>query len=473
MYNQEKRSWLKHIDFMIIDLIGINMSLLVAYMFRNNGINTVFGNDFWKMVVIISIIDLVTVFFTEGYSGIVLRGYLQELKAVILHVCVTLMGFILFGYLTKTNSVYSRFVVVMTWELAIFFCYFGRIIRKKMLRRKMLAGQLGFKSMVALVESKEASEFVEKVCKNNYSDKKLTGIILLDKDMKGESIHGVPVVAGKDDAVIYMCQNWVDEVITIYPKNNENAVAIIDDCREMGISVHIVLMESGYGQGRHRVENIGEYTVMSSYLTVATNRQAFMKRFMDICGGLVGCIATLILMIFVAPMIWIKSPGPIFFSQVRVGKNGKRFKIYKFRSMYMDAEERKKELMEKNKIKDGMMFKMDDDPRIIKGIGHFIRKTSIDEFPQFLNVLKGDMSLVGTRPPTVDEWEKYKKHHRRRMAIKPGMTGMWQVSGRSDITDFEQVVALDTKYIMEWNISLDIKILCKTVMLLFTGRGSQ
>ena len=173
------------------------------------------------------------------------------------------------------------------------------------------------------------------------------------------------------------------------------------------------------------------------------------------------------------PIIKIKSPGPVFFSQIRVGKNGKKFKIYKFRSMYMDAEERKKELMEKNKIQDGLMFKMDNDPRIIKGIGNFIRKTSLDEFPQFWNVLKGDMSLVGTRPPTVDEWEKYEVHHRKRLAIKPGITGMWQVSGRSGITDFEKVVELDTEYITNWNLGLDLKLLWRTVVVVFRGEGSM
>ena len=142
--------------------------------------------------------------------------------------------------------------------------------------------------------------------------------------------------------------------------------------------------------------------------------------------------------------------------------------------MYMDAEERKKELMAQNKISDGLMFKMDFDPRIIgnkilsdgtrkTGIGEFIRKTSLDEFPQFINILLGDMSLVGTRPPTVDEWELYEPHHRARMSFRPGLTGMWQVSGRSNITDFEEVVKLDTQYISEWSLRLDVKILWKTV----------
>ena len=150
----------------------------------------------------------------------------------------------------------------------------------------------------------------------------------------------------------------------------------------------------------------------------------------------------------------------------------------------MDAEERKKALMDQNKISDGMMFKMDDDPRIIgsekkdkngkpAGIGNFIRKTSIDEFPQFWNVLKGDMSLVGTRPPTLDEWAQYDPHHRVRMSIKPGITGLWQISGRSDITDFEEVVRLDREYIQNWSVWLDLKILFKTVGVVLRHEGAE
>ena len=183
-------------------------------------------------------------------------------------------------------------------------------------------------------------------------------------------------------------------------------------------------------------------------------------------------------------MIYISSPGPIFFAQERIGRNGRKFKMYKFRSMYMDAEERKKELMAQNKISDGLMFKMDFDPRIIgnkilpdgtrkTGIGEFIRKTSLDEFPQFINILLGDMSLVGTRPPTVDEWELYEPHHRARMSFRPGLTGMWQVSGRSNITDFEEVVKLDTQYISEWSLRLDVKILWKTVWSVLKSDGAM
>lgn len=192
---------------------------------------------------------------------------------------------------------------------------------------------------------------------------------------------------------------------------------------------------------------------------------------------------TLILCIFVGPAIYIASPGPIFFSQERVGKNGKKFKMYKFRSMYLDAEERKAELMKDNKLADGKMFKIDFDPRVIgnkikpdgshkTGIGEFIRKTSIDEFPQFFNVLKGDMSIVGTRPPLISETNLYEYQHFARLAIKPGITGMWQVSGRSEIIDFDEVVKLDKYYIENWNLGLDIKILFKTVLVVVCKKGA-
>ncbi|MGN0291270.1 MAG: sugar transferase, partial [Lachnospiraceae bacterium] len=145
--------------------------------------------------------------------------------------------------------------------------------------------------------------------------------------------------------------------------------------------------------------------------------------------------------------------------------------FYKFRTMVVNADELKKELMEQNEM-EGLMFKMENDPRIF-GIGKVMRKFSIDELPQFWNVLKGDMSLVGTRPPTEEEFEQYERHHKARLGIKPGLTGMWQVSGRSDIKNFEEVVALDTQYIANWSIGLDIKILFKTVGVVLTGKGSS
>lgn len=240
----------------------------------------------------------------------------------------------------------------------------------------------------------------------------------------------------------------------------------------MGITIHIKLARVADDSSNQIVEKLEGYTVLSTSINMVSAGQLIFKRTMDICGGLVGMLLTGIIFIFVAPIIYIKSPGPIFFKQVLTGKNGKNQHLQIPKHVY-GAEERKKELMAQNDIKDGMMFKMDNDPRIIKGIGNFIRDYSLDEFPQFWNVLIGDMSLVGTRPPTVDEWEKYEMHHRSRLAFKPGLTGMWQVSGRSNITDFEEVVRLDTEYIKKWSPGLDIMILFKTVAVVLGKVGSK
>lgn len=318
---------------------------------------------------------------------------------------------------------------------------------------------------------------IDNIRNNNYEGFQIIGISLLDADRVGETINDVPVVATMDNVEEYVCREWVDEVFLNLPKEIPLPRDLINHFIEMGITVHLKLIEMAKLEGEvQRVERLGSYTVLTSSINMASWKQAFYKRAMDIVGGLIGCIITGILYLIVAPCIYIKSPGPIFFSQVRVGKNGKRFKLYKFRSMYMDAEKRKKELMAQNRVKDGMMFKLDHDPRIIggdKGIGGFIRKYSIDEFPQFWNVLKGDMSLVGTRPPTIDEWDKYELHHRVRLAIKPGITGMWQVSGRSDITDFEEVVRLDKEYITNWSLGLDMKIVMRTVGVVFGKSGAM
>ena len=283
-------------------------------------------------------------------------------------------------------------------------------------------------------------------------------------------ICGIPVIGNGGDGAEVLQKNVVDQVFIDGEEKDPRIRRILHACSEMGITTHYNLGINFKPTGNTIVENFSGYIVMTSSIKFADVRQLFVKRLMDILGGIVGILLTGILTIIFGPIIYMQSPGPIFFSQERVGKNGRRFRIYKFRSMYPDAEKRKKDLMEKNKMQ-GFMFKMDNDPRIIP-IGRFMRKTSLDEFPQFFNILKGDMSLVGTRPPTVDEYVQYEMHHKVRLAAKPGLTGLWQVSGRSDIVDFEEVVALDKKYIEEWNIGMDLRILCQTVKVVFTGKGS-
>lgn len=197
-----------------------------------------------------------------------------------------------------------------------------------------------------------------------------------------------------------------------------------------------------------------------------------VRRAQDIFFSLLALIALSPLMLLTCIAVWIDSPGasPVF-SQLRVGRNGKLFRLYKFRSMCPNAESKLNDLLQDNEM-DGPVFKMKDDPRITR-VGHFIRKTSIDELPQFFDVVRGDMSLVGTRPPTLDEYKQYESHHKRRLSMKPGITGLWQVSGRSDIENFEDVVKLDVQYIDNWTLWGDIKILFKTVWVVFAGRGAK
>lgn len=270
----------------------------------------------------------------------------------------------------------------------------------------------------------------------------------------------------------FLLEDIVDVALISLPNSRDyDAVNIIQRLEIMGIICYLTLNTFDLGIKEAGVEQLGPYHVLEYAPKVFPDRDLFLKRILDIVGGIVGCILCFIIGIFVVPAIYIEDPGPVIFKQKRVGRNGRFFYMYKFRSMYQDAEERKKELMAQNEM-NGLMFKMENDPRITK-VGGFIRKTSLDEFPQFFNVLKGDMSLVGTRPPTVDEFRQYDAHHKRRLSLKPGITGLWQVSGRSDITDFEEVVRLDVEYIDNWSFNNDIKILFKTVKQIFKPEGSR
>jgi len=196
----------------------------------------------------------------------------------------------------------------------------------------------------------------------------------------------------------------------------------------------------------------------------------YSKRTIDICGAILGLIFLSFLFLIIALAIKIEDPnGPIFFSQTRIGRNGRRFKMYKFRSMVSNAEEILKDLLELNEVS-GAMFKLKDDPRVTK-VGKFIRKTSIDELPQLWNVLKGDMSLVGPRPPLPREVDEYTDYDLQRLLVLPGCTGLWQVSGRNDLS-FYEMVELDLKYIENRSIILDIKIIFKTVIILFNNKGA-
>ncbi|WP_277880438.1 MULTISPECIES: sugar transferase [unclassified Calothrix] len=192
------------------------------------------------------------------------------------------------------------------------------------------------------------------------------------------------------------------------------------------------------------------------------------KRLIDIVGAFIGLAITAVIAIPIAIAIKLDNPGPVFYSQTRCGLNGKTFRIWKFRTMKVNADQMKH--LVQNQAK-GNIFKNDQDPRITR-VGSFLRRTSLDELPQFWNVLQGDMSLVGTRPPTIDEVENYEPHHFRRLLVKPGITGEWQVNGRSKIEDFEDIVKLDLAYQSKWSVVYDLQLILKTLQVVLNRDGA-
>ena len=530
MYSGRKSSWLKHWDFILLDLLVYEACFYVSHFIRNGIKFHAYGNIYFNVGLVMGLSNIAIAFFMEAYSGILRRDNFTELKKVTTQVLIVIAFMSVYLYFSGYGPAFSRTVFIFVTLITIPTDYLLRTLLKQYLREHNNEKR----ALLILTSSDIAEKVVGKMKSDLYNEYEIKGVILIDTDryanayaarkivddgigsavVEGAGIRaedvdnnvvlsgtdteipvvdgsekemlsddayeiaGIPVVCTFNDIFNFMQNRWVDGVFIHVSKQYDVPQEFSDGCLEMGITTHTNLSTVDKMGQTLAVEKIGGYVVLTSAIRVATTKQLFIKRMMDIAGSVVGLILCAIFTVTIGPIIYIMDPGPIFFSQERVGKNGKRFRLYKFRSMYMDAEERKADLMEQNQMQ-GLMFKMKDDPRIIgsgpdgtkHGIGWFIRKSSIDEFPQFWNVLKGDMSLVGTRPPTVDEWKQYEAHHRARLAVKPGITGLWQISGRSEITDFEEVVALDLQYMKEWSIGNDIVILWKTIVTVIQMKG--
>ena len=339
--------------------------------------------------------------------------------------------------------------------------------------------------MGVLAATARAEGFIEDL-KKDWT-RRIVGLALADQkveDTKGMKINGVEVVADRSNFKDWVRSSALDEIFIVV--DYADLYELIPDMLElesMGVRILMNLpmleelnqklscqdSEPNAPIITPEVRYMGSVPYLSAKPELPGPVSLFVKRLVDILGAIVGCAITLVLIVLIGIPILLEDGGPMFYISERVGKNGRIFKMYKFRSMVKDADQKKQNLMDKNEIH-GQMFKMEDDPRITK-VGKFIRRRSLDEWSQFFNVLIGDMSLVGTRPPTVDEYSHYSSYHKRRLSMKPGITGMWQVSGRSDVKDFEDVVRMDCAYIDNWSFELDIKILIKTVVNLFKRKN--
>ena len=472
MNRKKKLGWWKHIDFMLIDLLCIQIAYLAAYFFRHQTMRIYRETSLYAHVnILLIIIDICYVLLRGTYKNILKRSFVREIESVLVHNIVMWGVVMAYLYVTKQAFWFSRQVFLTSFGFTVIFMLVGRFLWKMNVRRIIWKGKNQPNFLV--ISTKEyAAEMVKQFSSRMYNGFNLSGLAIMDEKLDDTVIERIPVVCSKDNLLEYVQKNVIDEVMIKMPENRKEVDELTWTLLQMGVVVHIALDYTDHALPNRVVERIGGYTCMTTSINTASSIPMGLKRLTDIMAGLVGCAITGVAFIFVAPLIYKASPGPIFYCQERVGKNGRRFKMYKFRSMYMDAEERKKELMAQNKMQ-GNMFKMDNDPRIIgsekgpgKGIGNIIRSLSIDELPQFYNILRGDMSLVGTRPPTVDEVAAYDLHHKVRLSMKPGLTGMWQVSGRSNIKSFDEIVELDTEYIDNWTLGMDIKIIFKTILVL-------
>lgn len=481
------------------NLFSIIISFLIAYLSRFgwDPSDVAFRHLKDSTVFLYLLLSFLIVFTFYRYNPITAkRGILRHIKAAFLTNIFMAIIFSTLVYTTHISDSIPR-LFFGTFFSINFSISFSCLFLIHLIKRQYLEHHT--KKTIIITDSNSLEKAVYNIQKLNSEDCEIIGVSSLSNKQEGRfykvKIHSLEKNSNTKRAMEnhqqgtnplahielkelslsildYAKRHQVDLVIfSVNHIARKKIEHLIEAFSEMGIDSLITIDSFAIETLETKLEDFGTTNVIRLSPRLFTDGELLLKRLMDIAGALVGCFICLIFGLIVAPLIFLEDPGPIIFKQKRVGRNGKYFYIYKFRSMYQDAEAKLQTLKDQNEMQ-GFMFKMKNDPRITK-VGKFLRKTSIDELPQFFNVLEGSMSLIGTRPPTVNEYQQYSAHHKRRISIKPGITGLWQVSGRSEITDFEEIVRLDCFYIDHWSITGDIKILLKTFAAVFTGKGSE
>lgn len=459
----KKRNDVQKLIVCLIDIIPVLVSAYIAMMYRYSDMRT-------SDIAVLALIHVVSFYMSNIYSHFNRRGYLEEFRFVSRYSIMNIVLISVIIFATKGRFFVSRTGVVIFTAFNTFAVYLTHLLIRHFRRHSRNIKQ------VLLITTKEGFASVKaRMQRRQLWEDVVTAIAVLDEQSSEQYHLNGQVVPRLSATEIeeYATQNVVDEAFIYLPAQyDQEALSYVYMFERMGIdvSLYISLFSLPVSTAR-RVQKLLGFNVVTFSTKFYNEFYVVIKRLIDIIGALVGLAICGLVGIFIVPLIVLESPGSPIFAHNRVGKNGRIFKFYKFRSMYTDAEERKKELMAKNEM-DGHMFKMENDPRITK-VGKFIRNTSLDELPQFFNVLRGDMSLVGTRPPTEDEYRCYSAQHKRRLSSTPGITGLWQVSGRNEIRDFDEVVRLDVEYIENWSLWLDFKIILKTVKVVFARRGAK
>lgn len=480
-----KREKLQYAYVFLADALALAISVALVLLLFGQALKILLPYDFsdWVQTLTLLAIAFIVSFLSFNQNeNIVSRRLGQEIKLSIKFNFLMTALYAVLMLVTKARMVESRYFAIGVPLFNLVMMPLLHTGLKRMLSRA--EHRWGIESFVGIITTEPHAEAMIRDLQSDWS-RRIVGLALIEASGEelGREVAGIRVEANYSNFMDWLRRSALDEVFVDIPMDSgESFLPYLEEMESMGLTVHFRLpildrieqVCCGETQAARLGRTLGR-CAGGNIMTIGTLelqlRDQVLKRMMDISGALVGCLISLPIIAIVAIPLKIESPGPLIFKQKRVGLNGRIFYIHKLRSMYTDAEERKKELMAKNEM-NGLMFKMQDDPRITK-VGKFIRKTSIDELPQFFDVLCGNMSLVGTRPPTVDEYNQYDSHHKRRLSMKPGITGLWQVSGRSSIQNFEDVVALDVQYIDHWSLWGDVKLLFKTVAVVFTGRGAE
>lgn len=440
------------------DLVAILVSFILATYIRFGNFRDMEDKGIHFQVCLLFLLACtIYTFFLDWNRNFVKRTIGKEVFAILQYQLIMFLAIQPVMYFLKWSDKFSRWVMLIFPLINALVTLLIHLMIKKVLQIHYQSETTRIKVLV-ITQKEHLAKVKEQLQRELDMSYQLVAFLCME-DMKKDFMAEAMRMA-------------LDEVFIYTPDMRQSEVQeIISGFDEMGVNCHYCIELPGTDSNRTKIDSFGRYPVITYTRFQSSYKRLLIKRVMDIVGGLVGLLITAVFFPFVAIAIKLDSKGPVLFSQIRIGRNGRRFKIYKFRSMYLDAEERKKELESQNEVK-GLMFKMENDPRITR-VGKFIRKTSIDELPQFYNILKGDMSLVGTRPPTEDEFEKYNQYYRRRISMTPGLTGLWQVSGRSEIENFDDVVKYDLEYIDHWSLCLDVKILFRTIGVVIAGRGSK
>jgi len=459
------------IPLVFLDILVLTLSYVLSYLFSPkitslniNSFNLYeIGKFSWILIICIPLWFLVMLTLNM-YNNTMFNYYDRIFKNILF---TTLFLYLLVAILS--NFIVDSMINKKLIQLFIFTNFFMSLIYRYLYVIMIKKHRYKMFKKVIVVGTPELFDKFKYYLDKTSIEINIIGYIGINGVKTTEKYNFIGVI---EDLRSILTKNVVDEVIFDLPYGYVGDIKeYVYICEEKGVTANVIINSFKMKYARVRISDFGPLP-MITYYTVNLNRiQLFLKRFMDIIGAVIGLSFTMIIGIFIAIAIKLDSKGPIIFSQKRVGLNGRIFNFYKFRSMYIDAEKRKAEFEASNQVCGGFMFKIKEDPRITN-IGRFLRTTSLDELPQFLNVLMGDMSLVGSRPPTMDEVSKYDNRHWRRISIKPGITGFWQISGRSNISDFEEVVKLDTQYIDNWSVWRDIKVILKTLVVIFNRKGA-